>query len=361
MLVARVRHTFRGSNLPLNPGTVMAGREEQHAKIWLPDYSQQNSWMTDSGYKLNLKALSAVFILFVLAPQVLSFPTETLLARALNNFAHTPWFLIVTLFIWLIIKTYFNSSFRNQFIACCLLAFALSVASEALQIFTFRQASLSDIARNCLGAMAALSLVLAIRYGSRDRIYVTVFCSLLTVGFHLIALRSVADALWQKHLRAQSFPVLADFNRSPNLSSQYVRGNWLIEAPPVEWATEQPQNMAKIHFNEGSQWPGVILREPFPDWSKFQTLIIDAYLDAATPLTLTLRVETFHDRGQDSTTQIRLLPGTNKLELPLIQIVPSKDEPATRINAIHLFGDSSQAGRSFYLASIRLGSPIVPP
>ncbi len=314
--------------------------------------------MTVSGYKPNAKTLCAVFILLVLAQQVLTFPTETLLARALNNFAHTPWFLIVTLLIWLLIKTYYFSSFRNQFMACCLLAFALCVIAEAFQIFTSRQASLSDVARNCLGAMSALSLVFAMHYGGKHRSHIVVFGFMLAASFHLVAMKSVVDVMWQKYLRAQSFPVLADFANSADLSSQYVRGNWKIEASPVEWSEQKAQNLAKIHLNEGTRWPGLILREPFPDWSDFQTLLINAYLDADTPLALTLRIETFYDSGQDSTTQLSLLPGPNKLEFPLLQIVPSMDSKGARIKAMHLFGDHTQAGRSFYLESISLGTPI---
>lgn len=297
-------------------------------------------------------ALGLLLVLLV-AQQVLDLPGSNMLALAIKNSLHSAWFFVVTLLLWFVLYRVTGHQARRAHLYCGLLCLLIAPLTEFVQFFTHRDASFSDLLLNLLGSLAALSLAqawLADRAGQRRRALagLALAAAFLLAGFH-----QVWFSLWYYQARAAQAPVLVDFSTLPLPQREQIRGRWTLRDAPDAWVARAGAQVALVSLPSSRRYPGITLREPLPGWENWCQLVLEAYLGEARPLLLTLRVETERDRGMDSTVQVLLEPGANRISIPLVDLIAAPDALPSVRNLL-IFASDLQDEREFYLASVRL-------
>jgi len=122
------------------------------------------------------------------------------------------------------------------------------------------------------------------------------------------------------------------------------------------------RNIAAITLQDGP-WPGIILHDVWPDWTGYESLVIELGMPDDQPLDLNIRVHDGQHRqgGQQHNDRFNmeyvLLPGQHTLRIPLQKI---RKAPAGRemvmsaIEGVVIFCSAKNAGRKFQLVSMRL-------
>jgi VanZ family protein len=122
-------------------------------------------------------------------------------------------------------------------------------------------------------------------------------------------------------------------------------------------ATDGP--LARLDLNPAI-YPGITLREPYPDWRWARSLELTLVSDLDAPLMLTIRI---HDAAHDNryedrfNRQLVVRPGVNRILIPLddVRRAPARREMDMRhIRQIILFGYQVTAPTHVYLGPIRL-------
>jgi hypothetical protein len=217
-------------------------------------------------------------------------PAQPKILSVLNNFAHGPVFgaLAIVLLGWL--RPRFIPSPWSAYAGAFVLAVAAGGALEVLQIFTRRDASLTDVITNALGAGCGLTLAAAFdrgfrpaRSGARRRLL------LLAAGLQLfVMLVPVGHALLAYASRMERFPTIMQFTS--------VLDMYFIDLRDCEKASDEAGEPALRVRCHGNDWPGISNIEPSPDWRQFERLRIDVTNPGAGGLTLGLRI---HEMGKD--------------------------------------------------------------
>lgn len=283
-------------------------------------------------------------------------PPSGLWMATLYESMHVPLFGIIALCIILITPSHWQRRKRVLTIAGVILG--LSLLSEAAQIPTHRDASLEDLVADWLGAtafsMIAVGFVPSFGLDRRWRKILVPFGLLLLV-WSLLPLVKVSAAYVE---RSHNFPELVDFDGRFNRTFMRIQNATLKR----QHDDASGDTSAVITLNDGP-WPGVVLHDLHPQWSRYDELVLDLENTQAAPLKLNLRVDDDEHRFGDQrysdryNLRFELPPGNLSLRIPLADI---ENGPADRqmdldaIDGLVLFAAQSEAGRSFVIHSIRL-------
>jgi len=168
---------------------------------------------------------------------------------------------------------------------------------ELLQNFVQREASLDDFYRDGLGLAAGLCLVAAYDLKAvRNRRPVIVFLLMMSAGFVMLGMSSLAQLSWHYLEKGKAFPVIVDFDSG--WSASFVR------------------------LNRG-EYTGIKVIELAPDWTGYHILRLDVFSEGEAAISLTLRV---HDdkHNQDYAdrfnVKLSIRPGINQIKVPLINV-----------------------------------------
>jgi hypothetical protein len=227
----------------------------------------------------------------------LDVPGDRGYSSALQNWAHAPAFGIIALVILYLQPGRQFDRLRPYALAAAG-AILLGIGTEFLQRLIGRDAELGDALQDIFGVFAALSLhALIVRrqpvlppIQRRLIVRVALISSLLT----LAPIVECAAAYWHRH---QAFPVLADFRSDFDL--YFIRQT----QPPLK-RTLLPASLGSAAgeaalyspYGSGNTWPGVVIEEPYANWSGYRTLAVEVANPNASDLTLQLTV---HDREYD--------------------------------------------------------------
>ena len=108
---------------------------------------------------------------------------------------------------------------------------------------------------------------------------------------------------------------------------------------------------------------GVVLHDLYPEWSRYDELVIELENPQDLPLKLNLRVDDDEHRFGEQrysdryNQRFELGPGATTLRIPLADIENGPTDRQMDLSAIDglvLFAAQSEAGRSFVIHSIRL-------
>lgn len=282
------------------------------------------------------------------------------LGLAVHDSAHGPYFFIVALVLDRLFATLprFQAAPTRSRVALLVLALVLlALATEAFQLWTPRNASLSDVETNLLGAAAGLSWILASgrlagpgrRPGRRGAFWGRLAALLLLTWSVAPALTALAAHAARAHqapaLFAPGRPFARYFLTAMGTDVEMLRANG-----------EEPR--ARVRFLDRN-WPALAI-DPVPDWRGYRNLVLEVSLSGEPPLDLHLRV---HDvpHNQEYTdrfnTTLPLSPGHNRLVIPLAEI---RQGPATReldlarVQRIVIFARREDKGREIELGSVSL-------
>ena len=274
----------------------------------------------------------------------------TYMGRTIENAGHMPVFFLVTIGLLIVLRTDFRVEGVRLYALAGLIGAGLGFLTEVIQRPLARDASWEDVFSDTVGALCALAMYAL--FDRRTRIpratwLVALVTALGCVAFYVTPLVRMTVAY--VHRNGQ-FPILADF-RSP------IEPFWT-----VGYGTNRALkgDALEVEF-VGGPWPGVSLHEPVPDWSAYETLLIDVENPDTMKLGLTVRI---HDRGHWQNYSDRfnrhfeLGAGerrTLRIDLRDVERAPKGRLMNMRqISNIALFRDSKEGARRVRIYTLRL-------
>lgn len=245
---------------------------------------------------------------------------------------------------------------RRRFLLLLTL-FIGGVACEIAQAFVHRQSSLSDVAANTTGLVAAFLYCEVHKTPQRAR---QVTLAILVTALLLCQCISPAIELVECYRQKQEFPLLASFERPAELSAWLAHG---AEATLDQtWATHGKNSMRLKLLKH--KYPGSIMIWPTPDWTGYSNLKLDLYNPGPTKIVVAIHIRDLahedmkfaaNDRFR---TRVTLAPGkaiTARIELKSVEAAPAtRKMQMDKIVGINLFEIAPQEHSIFHVDNIRL-------
>jgi len=243
----------------------------------------------------------------------------TALVREIWNAAHGPWFALVA---FALAESIARIGRRNGVCALAggVLAFALGVLQELIQLLGPRDADLLDGLRNGVGALLGGWTWYAWRRTLPARIDARRGAQALVTVAALIALLWPAIAAWSdQRARARTFPVLWEPGTAWTERYRLVWwGGLAVETAPPGGAFRAGQVYRwEPWWNAG---PRVGLSEAQPDWRGYASLVMELENLGTDAATLAFRVnDRAHDDRPEDRFEVRVTidPGYRRLTFPL--------------------------------------------
>lgn len=285
--------------------------------------------------------------------------SDTILSRSWKHawdLGHIPLFILLAYLVYHLDHRLQDKGLFRQFVYLVVMSFVIGVVIEYLQTYVHRQASLSDVMKDMLGACIAIPLF---SYRFRQLLFYQKFIAYtVTVILLIYVTWPVMTAAWDEYVAHKQFPLLSDFERTQELS---------------RWTGNARREISDEVFTNGKHslkvslikkiYSGVEL-EYFPgDWTKYTLLRLDVYNPKPRNMSLTVSIfdrqhthnrYRFNDRYTDS---FVLQPGWNELNISIEEL---KNAPRGRqmdisdILGLRLFAVKPAVGDYFYIDHVRL-------
>lgn len=293
-------------------------------------------------------------------------PRHGLWVSEVLNAAHAPAFAMITLLMIKMQRRIANPStgiLRDYSVALAA-AIVLGAAVELIQLSTGRDASIGDLARDALGAVAALGVFsifdrhLQARPRHRPIRIAGALLALAATTVIIVPLAWTGLAYLQ---RQRAFPTLVDFD-SP-LSEYFVRAYSAItvERNPLPGTlTSEGPDVIGLHamMTDHHGW-GIALWEPYPDWRGYEHIALDLANPADTPLLLQVHIRDqsqSHDRQSGYVGRIEVRPRSRQVHRIALKDLTDASRPSrvdiSRVHSIVLRQDAENRALEFYLARI---------
>lgn len=264
-------------------------------------------------------------------------PSTTRLARELQNAAHAPAFAVIA---WLLVKAMHPLAlpFARTYACAFGLALLLAGGTEAIQYLLARDASWTDLARDLAGTTIALCLLASFDepVSRIRRARQSLWIAAVAIG--LVTLASLGWSIAAYIHRARQFPTLVAFDSKLDGYFIHVHGAGGID---------RTRGGAYVRL-AGTDWPGVVVEEPSPDWSGFAVLAIRVSNPSSQNLTLTLRIhDALHNKQfEDRLNRTFALPAATATlwRVPLADVAAAprgRVMDLTRIAEMQLFSTPS--------------------
>ena len=295
-------------------------------------------------------------------------PGEAMWAADLTNFAHGPAFALVTVLLFKALRggPTRQSPALPEYLVVTLIALALGVSVELVQGKIGRDASFDDFVRDAQGILAALGFLMLLDpklRGSRGRRRARYAALLLGLtGATLLVWPLIVTGLAYVD-RDQNFPVLADFDRPR--STYFVNPLAGIrlqrrKLPPTLAGHAQESHALWVKVPAGSWW-GLMLREPVPDWRRFERLAVTVANPSPEVLQLELRVydsERKDDTDVRFSTTLEIPPSSWRTNMvPLASMTTNSEGRGVDLAQVHslmLARKGASGATEFYLARLWL-------
>lgn len=282
-------------------------------------------------------------------------PQRGLWAQTFFDSLHVPVFGLIALSLYAAIP---NRPHNRRIILAFMATAVLGILSEAVQIFSARDASLDDLIADLFGAAGFLSVAAAVsgRYsGARGKRILASLLAIALLGWSMFPLAKVSAAYVERNSRV---PLLVNFDSASGDLFIYKQN---IDFQVVQ-LPEDDHKVANITFGPGP-WPGVTFHDLWPDWRDYSMLIVELSNAGSEPLEINLRVHDQAHLQHDQmhidrfNTSFTLNPGKHVLQIPLEKIQQSPRDrlmDLSKIEGIIIFGRSSIEKKSFYVHEISL-------
>jgi len=324
-----------------------------------------NAAIQSRAWRKGLPALAGIMLLlWVLATG--RPPRPTMLWHEVYNLGHIPLFGLIALLALeasrALLPALSPRPFSHYLVAFVSVA-VISLVSEVIQLdVPGRQAEVQDAVHNLIGAVCFLAIRWA--FDANYRPQPNRAPRGLLVGAALFALFvsswDLIELGWHYGMRAAAFPVVVDFDsrwQQPFLS--LPRASLAIVPAPEGWRGKAGQMVAEISFPH-ERWPGVTIREPYPDWAGYQTLRVQIFSTGRDPVPLTFRIDDARHNQEHKdrfNRTVNIVPGLNDLSIALddIRKAPADREmDLTDITQIILFTNRPEEPFQLYLSDIWL-------
>ncbi len=293
-------------------------------------------------------------------------PRPTLMWTAAYDLGHIPLFGAIAVLLLIASRGLFaNRGWKpaTHYVLAIGLTAVISLVSEWLQRYVAtRDAQLSDALNNLLGALCFLVLAAAwlrdldfLSVPSRRRWLIVASVLVLAAAMSPLYVLS-----WHYGMRAAAFPVIADFDsrwQQPFLNSP--RADLRTTAAPAGWMEKIGEDVTVMRFRP-APWPGVIINEPYPDWTDYQALRFDVYseLDRPVPVVLHVSDGLHNDERKDRFNRIfTASPGLNEYRVTIddLRTAPAGREMVlTDVTRMVLFTRPPREAFEVYLSDMWL-------
>jgi hypothetical protein len=276
----------------------------------------------------------------------------------LYNVLHAPVFGVVSVSLLVLCRLLTPWSPFRCLLTALAASFLLATISEIAQIPTERDASVLDLATDWLGSTGFLLIAFTVDRKANlsipGRVGVTL-AAIFACYLAALPLINMSAAYIERHAQ---LPLLFD----PAAKNAH---RFVITQDSSASRTMYPfdrRSAYKIRLQNG-RWPGIIFHDLWPDWSEYSVLVIEIGIDEPQPLTINLRVHDLmhlngaQDREDRFNASYELASGAHTLRIPLDEIRTAPDERQINLQkmaGLVIFCQATDAGRDFYLASIRL-------
>ncbi len=311
----------------------------------------------------------AALLLAVLLGAVVFSPqggaNTTLLIGTLHNFAHGPIFGCVALILLFALRSdtrFARQSRVRQYLLVLGLAVLLGLATEVVQRLTGRDSSVEDLITDSLGAASFLLLFAAFDSAQKATAR-TVRASLVLPGLIVLGVLCWPLVLTARAYidRARAFPVIADFTQDIGLRFISARNATIeIVSMPEQWAAAEGERALRVLL-EGSDWPGIEIWEPSPDWTGYGHLAVELFNPNAFELALSIRIDDQHHNYQMEdryNARIELPPlerTTIRIPLEEIESAPrGRKFDLERAARVLIFRREALRNETFYLVRVQL-------
>ena len=237
-------------------------------------------------------ALLAAMVVFTALPQTTEF------WHVLHKTGHPLAFGLTALLV-LRLLTKFNRDAASPvwmpYVAAFLITVVLGAMTEIAQLFTHRNARVADVVSDAVGTLACLAGYAAFSLGRQST-----KSTGLRLGLWLVAvfasIAAMAPLLWclaAYTVRDAAFPMI--LHNPSRLGLYFISqeaGNVSVMPLPQDASQNVDGRVLRIAIDRGS-YPGVHFTEPYPRWSKYQSLLMEVTNPGDTTLKMVVRV---HDR-----------------------------------------------------------------
>jgi hypothetical protein len=293
-------------------------------------------------------------------------PADTMFWNSIYDAGHAPLFGFVALCVLSLIRIVLpNMPGPKLYLFAFATTTILGAVTELAQFFSVRDADAGDFIRNAAGAAAFLAFRAALekRPGGGLAISSRVARTALLASASILMLAvfaPVAVRVADYRERDRNFPILCEFE------SRWER----TFIQPVSAGLEQGLLPAAFGEDAGRRsgrwtlysrpWPGLALREPFPDWTGYRALRFEVWSDLDEPVDMTLRAEDRrHDPGADDRARIRFTvePGWNEIRVDLDRLrdaPPSRALDMDEVALVMIYARSPEEPFTLWIDSVRL-------
>ena len=293
--------------------------------------------------RLHLLQAAGVLLVLLIAQQqqLITIQGSGRVASAWPDAIHGAWFACVT---WIVLSLV-GSRYRRSvtLLSTVAIGVAIAVGTELLQAVTGGDAEVGDVCFDMIGMTAAICAWCGHRKLLPRRLGDALAALLL-----LVSLWPIVPPLLLDRYRDSIAPDLVRFD-SPR-ASELVSSSSVaqIEAAPDGWSITGPVLGITL---AAEKWPGVYLADPIPDWRRYSTLEVDAFVEGRAPMPITISVRLDHASVDHVYRQFTCAPGPCRLQLPFADLF---DRAVARVNAVVIYSERDQAGRMFFLGRVAL-------
>lgn len=227
----------------------------------------------------------------------------------------------------------------SQYLVAAMTALAIGLGVEYWQKFNDRSAEFIDVVNDVIGICSFSMFFAMFDWRLADprkgclRPGVLFMLASCMIGLGLLPFVRMAGLYRERRV---SMPVLVEFKDSWDEVFFYNNsGTFESTSPPAGWPNDEPaKSVGKFSFYPSKRYAGVVMHEPYPDWTGYEFLEFDLYYEAKAPRKWILRVhDHFHqnevrDRFRKA---LELKPGFQTIRIPLAEI-----ERAPMMRNLHL-------------------------
>lgn len=295
-------------------------------------------------------------------------PDNTFLLQALNNAGHTPLFGALSLLILALLRQILGArrmKTTTYYWLALMVSGLIAVFSELIQYVGPRDADLVDLFRDLAGAGSFLAVYWSYSSlsGSEGRGATSRGRRWWRVAGILVFLGAMAPlALWGGAYiyRDAKFPMVADFESSWSNKFLSSFGADLDYVPHPASAMDDAKNrVARLHIHP-SDYAGLAVVEPYPDWTDHTSLNFEIYSLQPDSFNLEIRIndaahnQDYYDRYNQTLT---VAPGSNRFEILLddVRRAPrSREMEMTEVVEISIFAWRPTETLTFCIDNIHL-------
>lgn len=282
------------------------------------------------------------------------------IADDLLNSLHGPGFVIVSLFIFSVLRLYHRRP--ANYLHAGIVAMGIGLLSELVQVPGQRDASVSDLVLDTIGIVAGLSTLALFDREFRSRIAGKTMAGLVVTSVVSLSLAFVPTAWYAYAAIAQyrALPTLLAFEDAWEREAYRDTLRNLPELVPA--APGWPEGSNTIAYVKESGRSGVLVSiDPYRDWTNYSSLSFVAASPTEDFQHIALSIREIRRNGEERgimyQERLRIGPEPTRYVIPLENIrsaVTKRSFDVTRVKSVALLAATPYSSTELFLDDIRL-------